>query len=189
LTASSPRLFRVFVALDLPAEARAELAAWGAGQLGGVAGARLMDSASMHVTLCFLGGRPVGEMDAITEAMRLAVGERSALTLTPGAPIWLPRRRPRVAAVELSDGTGQVAALQAALASTLARGGWYEPETRPFLAHVTVARVGRSGLARPPELAPPPAVPFTAERVALYRSHTGPAGARYESLATVGLCG
>jgi 2'-5' RNA ligase len=188
LTTPADRI-RLFVALDLPAELRAQLLAWGARVLPESLGVRLQRPEAMHVTLCFLGGQPVGEMDAIADAMRLAVGARTALTLTPGAPIWLPRRRPRVAAVQLSDGTGHVAGLQAGLATALAQGGWYEPEARPFLAHVTVARVGRGGLSRPPELAPPPAVPFTAETVSLFRSRTGPAGPRYDPLVTVGLAG
>ena len=28
----------------------------------------------MHVTLCFLGGQPAGEVEAIADAMRRAVG-------------------------------------------------------------------------------------------------------------------
>jgi 2'-5' RNA ligase len=192
LTTSSPRLVRLFVALDLPAVVRTELAGWGARQLGGVAGARLLEAESMHVTLCFLGGRCAGEVEAIARALQVAAGA-APVPLTLGAPLWLPRRRPRVAAVRLPGGEGNrgagVAALQSAVAAKLARAGWYEPEARPFLAHVTVARAGKGGLSRPPELTPPPAIRFTAETVSLYRSHTGPAGARYEPLATVCLAG
>ncbi len=68
-----------------------------------------------------------------------------------------------------------------------AQGGWYEPERRRFLAHVTVARIGRNGPRQPPELPAPPAVSAAAASVSLYRSHTGPSGARYEPLATVRL--
>jgi RNA 2',3'-cyclic 3'-phosphodiesterase len=194
LTASPPRLVRLFVALDLPAAVRTELAGWAARQLGGVAGARLLDAESMHVTLCFLGGRDAEEVEAIARALRVAAGTAPA-PLSLGAPLWLPRRRPRVAAVQLRDREGArgasagVAALQSALAAELARAGWYEREARPFLAHVTVARAGKGGLPTPPELTPPPAIRFTAETVSLYRSHTGPAGARYEPMATVRLEG
>jgi 2'-5' RNA ligase len=170
---------------------RTALADWGARQLGGVAGVRLLDRESMHVTLCFLGARDAGEIEAIAQAL-LVVAGAPPVPLTPGAPLWLPRRRPRVAAVGLTDGEGArgpSAILQSAVATALAQGGWYEPDVRPFLAHVTVARIGKGGLPRAPELAPPPAVRFTAEAVSLYRSHTGPAGARYEPLATVGLAG
>jgi 2'-5' RNA ligase len=192
LTLSSPRHIRLFVALDLPAAVRTELAGWAARQLAAVAGTRLLDVESMHVTLCFLGGREPGEVEAIARALAVAAGS-APVPLALGPALWLPRRRPRVAAVRLTDGEGArgggVAALQSALAARLAQESLYEPEGRPFLAHVTVARTGKGGLSRPPELATPPAVDFTAETVSLYRSHTGPAGARYEPLATVSLAG
>jgi hypothetical protein len=38
----------------------------------------------------------------------------------------------------------------------LAGGGWYEPEARPFLAHVTVARWGRGSRGRTPALTQTP---------------------------------
>lgn len=179
--------FRLFVALDLPEVVRGHMLGWGARTLTDIPGVRLQRPEAMHVTLCFLGGQPAGAVEAIADAVRGAVGARSELTLTPGAPIWLPRRRPRVAALGLMDDTGELAALQSSLAGTLARGGWYEPERRRFLAHVTVARIGRNGPRQPSELPAPPAVPVVSPSVSLYRSHTGPSGARYEPLATVGL--
>jgi RNA 2',3'-cyclic 3'-phosphodiesterase len=192
LTGSAPRLVRLFVALDLPAAVRTRLADWGLRQLGGVAGTRLLDAESMHVTLCFLGGRDAEEVEPIAQALRVAAAT-APIPLTLATPLWLPRRRPRVAAVQLRDDEGArgagVAALQSAIAAKLAQAGWYEPEARPFLAHITVARAGKGGLSRPPELTAPPAIRFTAETVSLYRSRTGPAGARYEPLATVWLEG
>lgn len=99
---------------------------------------------------------------------------------------WLPRRRPRVLAVELSDPDGALAHLQSTLADRLAAGGWYEPERRRFLPHVTVARVGRGrGDALPGRsgaLPDPPAASFLISRVSLMRSHLGPGGSRYERL-------
>jgi 2'-5' RNA ligase len=187
LTASSPPTFRLFVALDLPEAVRGHLLGWGARALSDIPGARLQRPEAMHVTLCFLGGQPAGEVKAIAEAMRVAVGIRPEPEMAVRAPVWLPRRRPRVAAVELIDDTGELAALQASLATALARGGWYEPERRRFLAHVTVARIGRNGPREPSKLPAPPAVPVIAPSVSLYRSHTGAGGARYEPLATVTL--
>jgi 2'-5' RNA ligase len=192
LSSTPAHRLRLFVALDLPPAVRTALAGWGGRELGEVSGVRLLETESMHVTLCFLGGRDAGEVQAIARSLRVAA--RSApLPLTLGAPLWLPRRRPRVAAVGLMDGDGStgvsLGALQSAIADALMRQGLYEPEARPFLAHVTVARVGRGGLMRPPELAPPAPVPFTAETVSLYRSRPGASGARYEPLATVGLAG
>jgi ketosteroid isomerase-like protein len=104
-----------------------------------------------------------------------------------GEPVWLPARRPRVLAVRLEDGSGVVARVQAALASALVAGGWYAPETRPFLPHVTVARVAKDARLRPPRLEPPPAVEVHCSRVTLYRSRLGSGGARYEPLNVVEL--
>lgn len=188
MTPSSSPTVRLFVALDLPEVLRGHLLGWGAHALGDIPGVRLQRPEAMHVTLCFLGDQPVGEVEAIAGAMRGAVGRRSEVRLTPGALIWLPARRPRVAAVEVAAGAGELPALQADVSAELAGGGWYEPERRPFLAHVTVARIGRNGPRQPPELpAPPPAVSATAVSVSLYRSHTGASAARYEAVATVGL--
>lgn len=187
MTPSSSPTARLFVALDLPSGVRGRLLGWGAGALTDIPGVRLQRPEAMHVTLCFLGGRPVGEVEVIADAMRRAVDGRSALMLTSRAALWLPPRRPRVAAVELVDGAGELAVLQAGLASALAQGGWYAPERRRFLAHVTVARIGRGGRRQPSELPAPPMVSVTAGSVSLYRSHTGASGARYEPLATVRL--
>jgi 2'-5' RNA ligase len=70
----------------------------------------------------------------------------------------------------------------------LADAGVYEPETRPFRAHATVARL-RSG-ARPPRAAAtagPEPVAFHGEAVTLYRSSLRRGGAQYEPLARVPL--
>src|SRR3954453_15088126 len=49
-----PSRARLFVALDLPADAREALVEWRAPGLG-VDGLRLVDPAGLHVTLAFLG--------------------------------------------------------------------------------------------------------------------------------------
>ena len=187
MTLSPPPTVRLFVALDLPEVSRGQMLGWGARALSDIPGVRLQRPEAMHVTLCFLGGQPVGEVEAIAEATRRAVDGSPAPTLMSETALWLPPRRPRVAAVEFMDGAGALSALQAALAGALAQGGWYEPERRRFLAHVTVARIGRNGPRQPPELPVPPAVSATADAVSLYRSHTTPSGARYEPLTTIRL--
>ncbi len=88
----------------------------------------------------------------------------------------------------MSDPDGALARIQATLSAALARGGWYAPESRPFLAHVTVARVAaKGGRFRPAPSPAPPAVEVRCSRVTLYRSRLGSAGARYEPQATVEL--
>jgi RNA 2',3'-cyclic 3'-phosphodiesterase len=182
---------RLFVALALPEPVRRALSEWRAGALAGLGGLRLVAPEDLHVTLCFLGWVAVGEADRIAAACDGALTGRRSCALVVDGAIWLPQRRPRVLAVALEDRCGALAAAQSALSDALATGGWYRPESRPFLAHVTIARVGRGARVRPGEreLPQPPGMEFEASRVVLYRSRLSPAGARYEALATCELPG
>jgi RNA 2',3'-cyclic 3'-phosphodiesterase len=183
---------RLFVALELPDVVRAELEVWGAGELPAQAGLRVVEPEALHVTLCFLGWRAVDQIEQIANAY--AAASRGPLAeLTLGAPIWLGSRRSRVVAIELADPTGQLVALQQAIARALTAAGCYEPDGRPFLAHVTVARVGRRGQVTPRELRPPAPLTFGGRDVTLFRSWAGlgadrsRAGAVYEALRTTSL--
>jgi RNA 2',3'-cyclic 3'-phosphodiesterase len=177
---------RLFVALELPESAREALVRWRSSALSGVSGLRQVRPEDLHATLCFIGSRPAREIDGIAAACGVVAGEPPADSGF-GEPVWLPRRRPRVLAVELQDAEGALARIQAALSDALASGGWYAPESRPFLAHVTVARVAKDPRIRPPRLPSPPAIAVQCSRVTLYRSRLSPAGARYEPIRVVEL--
>jgi 2'-5' RNA ligase len=178
---------RLFVALELPAAVRAALDVWRHAAVDASAGLRLIDPHALHVTLCFLGSRPVTEIDAIASACASALVDRGSLSLALGEPLWLPPRRPGVLAVRVRDTGERLAAVQAGLACALRAGGWYEPERRAFLPHVTVARVRRGTRFRPVELSPPEPLELAGETVTLFRSWTGASGARYEDVASVRL--
>jgi 2'-5' RNA ligase len=185
---TAPERVRLFVALELPADVRATLHGWARQQAAGVERLRLVEPESLHVTLCFLGSRLVAETGDIATACHAAVSALPAPELVVDEALWLPPRRPRVLTVALTDDDeARLAAVQSALARALAVGGFYEPETRPFLAHVTVARVGRDALVRPRELPAPAPVGFTGGRVTLFASRLGKGPARYEALASVSL--
>jgi 2'-5' RNA ligase len=81
-------------------------------------------------------------------------------------------------------GTGEP--LAADLGARLERAGVYRREARRWLAHVTVAR-----FRDPPRLRVEtvPDGNIRSVRCALYRSSLGPAGARYDVLASVALGG
>lgn len=177
---------RLFVALELPAEASEALVRWRSAVLEDVAGLRALPTDHLHVTLCFLGWLPANEIEAIARTCR-QLSPRDPATLSLGEPRWLPLRRPRVLAVELDDVQGRVGAIQAELSRLLESGGWYEPERRPYLAHVTVARAGRRDGPKPSPLPAPPPLSFSAQRVTLFRSRLSPAGAMYEALSSVSL--
>ena len=176
---------RLFVALELPRRARETLNAWG-GDLTRAGDLRRLSGESLHATLCFLGWQSASQIEGIGAACGVVAGE-AAPELSLGDARWLPPRRPRVLAVDLVDPSGALTRVQATLSQTLAAGGWYEPEKRAYLAHVTVARVTRGARAPGAPLPPVPTVPFRADRVTLYRSRLLRAGARYEPLATIEL--
>jgi 2'-5' RNA ligase len=174
-----PAKVRLFAALDLPEPVRAQLAAWAA-RTGESEGVRLLAPESLHVTLCFLGWR---EADDAARIGRLVAGcARPVPDLALAGVAWLPPRRPRVLAADVSDGSGALGALQAELASVLEAEAGYEPERRAYRPHVTVARV-REGPRRPPALDPPAPLAFAGTAVTLYRSHLRRAGARYEAVS------
>ena len=179
---------RLFVALELPDDAREALVRWQARALRGVDGARAIAGEDLHATLCFLGWRAASEIGPIRDACGV-LAAHPAPELRIGAATWLPPRRPQVLAVELEDPAGVLGRAQAALSDVLAAGGWYEPEKRPYLGHVTVARLGRGTRAPRKAVPDPPELSFDAARVSLYRSRLFRSGARYEAVATVEMAG
>ena len=99
---------RLFVAVDPPEAVREALAVWArdaAAGLGCVCAKgrqplRLLDPEALHLTLCFLGSRPVAEIEAIGSALSACAAHTGELSV--GAPLWLPPRRPRALAVEIT---------------------------------------------------------------------------------------
>lgn len=181
---------RLFLAVDPPEQVRSELASWGrvaTAEGRGGPGLRALPAEVLHITLCFLGSRPVGEIDvlaAVPDGTVTEVGE-----LAVGAPLWLPPRRPRTLSLEIHDRDGELERLHRELVEKVRAVVDWKPERRRFRAHLTVARVrGReSHLGAPGEPIAVPATPalsFRPESLTLYRSFLEPAGARYEALAS-----
>ena len=184
---------RLFVAVDVPPAVREELAAWArdvASALGfrepqaASAPLRVLEPEAQHLTLCFLGSRPVDEIDTIGAAVSACAGYVDEVSV--GAPLWLPPRRPRALAVEVHDPGGGLARLQEAVSSETARAIAWEPERRRFRAHITVARMRearrRQAIAEGARLPATPPLRFTPESLVLYRSWLSRAGATYEPL-------
>jgi RNA 2',3'-cyclic 3'-phosphodiesterase len=190
---------RLFVAVDLPDDVREQLASWARLALraaGGRPGAghplRVLDADLLHVTLCFLGNLPVEEIEPV--GAQLAGVVEGGCELSVGAPLWLPRRHPRVLAVELHDDNGELARLQRRLLSALHEiCDFGEDEhaasarQRRFHPHVTVARMRAGAAPRERKLEPTPALTFSPSELVLYRSWLSPSGASYEALASAPL--
>ena len=176
---------RLFVALELPGDARAALVAWRAEALGGRDELRLVDADALHVTLAFLGHLDEEVIPRIGNLLQPPAVEPPLLTALGLKAV--PPRRPRLFALDLADEDGRAGVIQAALSVALERAGLYEPEQRPFWPHVTLARVRKGARARAIDAPDPPAEPWRADAVTLYRSRLSRGGARYEPLTRIAL--
>lgn len=176
---------RLFVALDLPQEARAAIESWQALVFTDLPDIRV--NRSLHLTLCFLGQVPADAVPTLESALSRIVLESFRLAL--GAPLFLPQRgSKRVVALPLVDspdapgGLEALLRLQASVSQALATTGLYRPERRAYLPHLTVARYRRPGRAfclqnvTLPRLLPSPLV--------LYTSDLARGGAVHTPLAT-----
>jgi 2'-5' RNA ligase len=172
---------RLFVALDLPAPARAALAAFRAAAADPEIWRPLPDEA-LHLTLAFLGHRPETDVPKIVEVLESAPMHAPRLAL--GSALALPAKRPRVLTAEVDDPHGSLRALQRAVSDGLAARRLYAPEARPYRPHATVARLRPDAKARRGELPNPEPLEFRGEALTLYRSQLRREGARYESLAS-----
>ena len=175
---------RLFVALELPADVRAQLAAFGAAAADGDEGLRAVGEDNLHLTLAFLGHRDVADLAPAAEAVRKVHAAAPALAL--GDPLWLAPRRPHVLTVAFDDPDDALAPMRAQVVENLAATLDWEPEERPFRPHVTVARVRRGARPRR-DLPDAPSATFAGEAVTLFRSHLGGGPARYEALERVAL--
>ena len=177
---------RLFAALELPADVRGALGAFGRAAADGDFALRAVSDDALHVTLAFLGHRPLDDIPFASEAVRAAVaGPVAALAL--GDPLWLAPRRPHVLTVEVVDGDGALMALQERVVAALVEATAYEPDRRRFRPHVTVARVRHGAAPRRRGLPEAPKAEFAGEAVVLYRSWLGGGPARYEALERVAL--
>lgn len=176
---------RLFIALELPEPLPGVLVDWRAPVLAEHHWLRAVPPESLHVTLCFLGERPLSAVEEIAAISGREIAATDGARLALAAAVWLPRRRPRVLAVELGDSDGRLVALQSRLAAGLAAAGHYDAEDRRFLAHVTVARARRGAHGRPPQPPGPPAAVADGElTVSLMRSELGGGPARYTRLGS-----
>ena len=136
-------------------------------------GFRPVPAQNLHVTLRFLGARPVTEaLDAARWLTDLAPGavDCDVLCLTGLPRPW----RARVLALELQS-TAVLDALQELLSER------FGPPDRPFRPHVTVARSRRPRRVETQPLTSDLRVWLRPPR--LYRSETLPGGARYSPVA------
>jgi 2'-5' RNA ligase len=162
----------------LPAETAERLVAWQREAFADVRDVRLLPAVHLHVTLAFLGHRPVEELEPVLEALRGASAGAEQLVLSMRGY----RETRSVGMLTFDDEGGRAAALATDLHERLEALGLYERERRDWLPHVTVLRFRRRPRLRPPL---PDLEPFAPSDAAAYLSHLRPGGAQYEVLESV----
>jgi len=171
---------RLFCALRLPDEVLEKLSRW---QQEHLRAGRIVPLEHLHVTLAFLGHRPVAELESILEALREAAARSGPIRLVPERY----RETRSVGMLVLSDLGGGASGLANDLHERLERLGVYEREQRPWLPHVTVLRFRqRPGLTPPvPDLG----TEVSPSDAAAYHSVLRPSGAQYVVVESFALGG
>lgn len=177
---------RLFLALDLPGEMRDRVAGVLARLQGSLSGWRFVGAEGLHVTLRFLGEVDESIEGRGRDAWRECAGRTGPFRLRlAGIGTFPEGRRARVLWLGASEAPpeGRLAVLAASLESA-ARSLGLAPETRPFHAHVTLARASDRPADVPARDREVLLGEIEAREVVLFRSRLGRGGARYEALAT-----
>jgi 2'-5' RNA ligase len=171
---------RLFCALRLPDGVVRDLVAWQRNSFPEREGLRLLRPEQLHVTLAFLGHRPVSDVPVVVGALEEACARAALPSLAPRRY----RETRSVGMIVLNDAEDRATRLAERLHKRLERGRVYEREKRRWLPHLTVVR-----FRTPPRLhvEPPGLGVFEPSDAAVYHSLLRPGGAHYEVLHTVAL--
>ncbi len=136
------RPLRLFVAVELPPEARAALRRMVEPvRSAGVGPLRWVDVESIHLTLKFLGDVAPQRVPGLEEALTTAAQGHAPFTLHLAEGGVFPNRQaPRVVWVSLQGDREALSMLREDVDQALVGQG-FPPETRAFIPHLTVARV------------------------------------------------
>jgi 2'-5' RNA ligase len=146
----------------------------------------------LHLTLRFIGPTLDGRVDAAAAAVRAAAAATEPFEVSiGGAGTFPPAGRPRALWLGVRDGEAELAGLARKVDDELTAAGWAF-ETKPFRAHLTLARsdgvpAGSAIGARLVAAAATLDLRFRAERMGLFESLTGGGPARYEPIEMAAL--
>jgi RNA 2',3'-cyclic 3'-phosphodiesterase len=173
---------RTFIALKLPAEARAALGRlvecmaphWPERRV------RWVKGDNMHLTLRFLGDTDKAQLPSLQAGLERIASQTPAFALALDSAGCFPNaRRPRVIWVGLADPDDRLVNLQRQVERLACACGW-APEKRAFKPHLTLGRVRED--APPPAaewMAAPPVMTVPVTQLQLIESLLKPTGAEY----------
>jgi RNA 2',3'-cyclic 3'-phosphodiesterase len=183
---------RLFCGLCLPDETSERIIAWQEQALSGAEGVRVVPPQNLHITLAFLGSRPVSDVERVAGELHAAAAQAVPYVFEAAGYHETPRvgmldLRPRY---EREPGDAHIVMDNRRLwINLLWRLEQLEIPTRErqvWRPHVTVCRFKeRPRLV----LTPPDLGAFSPSEAALYHSVLRPDGAQYEVLETVALGG
>jgi len=183
------RPLRLFVALEVSEETKAIVADAVSPWRQRYPKARWVPTENWHVTLKFLGRTWPRLLTWVTETVRDTASAWPAFeTRLCGLGAFPSTGRARVIWAGFDDAAGRMAGLAGEVDRALSRE--FAVETRPFRAHLTVAR-SEPPVRLPPDFgaAPLTGPAFSVDRIVLYRSHLQRPAPRYEPLETLPLEG
>lgn len=185
--------WRVFCAIELPAEVRARLEDHGRRLRKEVpeAAASWSRVENIHLTLKFFGNVEVNRIEKISAAAERAVTEFSTFQIGIGETGVFPRpSRPQVLWIGVIDQSGQLSALQEKFENECAAEGFLK-EDRAYKPHLTIARLrkpeGTRQLAEAHLEMKFEPIEVDVKEIVLFRSELSPKGSKYTVVFNRGL--
>ncbi|THB80107.1 MAG: RNA 2',3'-cyclic phosphodiesterase [Desulfobacteraceae bacterium] len=194
-TGQSNRI-RAFIAIDLPAQVITDL-----DQLQQQIRRNLDIKASwprprnIHLTLKFLGSIPMGQINAVIQAMTQArdqLNSRAIQLSCGGIGVFPSVKRPKVLWAGLRKDTHLLGEMHQHLNAGLSPLG-FTPESRRFSPHLTLARIKKSSISAKrwirliQEYGDFETRSFQVDSIKLFKSELTPSGAVYSTLSVLNL--
>ncbi len=178
---------RLFTGLPLPPDTALAVERWTAPWRSRFPRLGWVGAPLLHISLHFFGELPEEQAQRLSADLEGMRGSAAVRARTGEIGRFPPGERtpPRVLYLALAEGAEAVSALQARYVRRITALGC-SPEGRPFVPHLTLARVRRPepGLR---ELAGGPAVAFTFDRIVLFESILRRQGPEYRPVRTLAL--
>ena len=172
---------RMFVAIELDDRIKRSLPSVALGSHF-----KFVNARQAHLTLVFLGEVALPQSDRIIAAMQQPFDDVHPFRMAfGGLGVFPPRGAPRVLWLGVSEGEGEVIALQRTVARRLEALG-IQPEDRPFRPHLTIGRWRQSRPSDRPSLgsdANASTAGMSVDRVTLFESRLSSEGSTHVALA------